>query len=172
MSDPRALHRMSYGMYVVTASDGGRMNGQISNSVFQVASQPPIVSISINKKNDTHDMIVRSGAFAISVLDITAPLTLISIFGFKHGRDIDKFGGTPYRLGSNGAPILLISTTAFLEVTVRSAVDAGTHTVFMGDITEMGCEGETEPMTYKYYYHVLKGVTPRAAPTYLAMNEG
>ncbi len=167
MTDQKALHRLSYGMYIVTAKDGGRINGQMSNSVFQVASDPPIISISINKKNDTHDMIVRSGAFAVSVLDITTPLTLVSIFGFKHGRDIDKFKGNPYRPGKNGAPILTTSTTAFMEASVRSSIDAGTHTVFLGDVTEMGCVGEVEPMTYKYYYHVLKGVTPRAAPTFL-----
>ncbi len=153
-------------MYIVTAKDGDRINGQMSNSVFQVASDPPIISISINKQNDTHDMIARAGAFAVSVLDITAPLTLISIFGFKHGRDIDKFNGRAYRLGKNGAPILTMSTTAFLEASVRSSIDAGTHTVFLGDITEMGCLGEGEPMTYAYYYRELKGVTPRSAPTY------
>jgi flavin reductase (DIM6/NTAB) family NADH-FMN oxidoreductase RutF len=154
-------------MYIVTAKDGSRINGQMSNSVFQVASDPPIIAISINKQNVTHDMIVHSGAFAASVLDITAPLTLVSRFGFKHGRDIDKFSGIAYRPGRNGAPILTTSIAAFLEASVRSSIDAGTHTVFLGDVTEMGKVGEVEPMTYKYYYHVLKGVTPRSAPTYL-----
>ena len=172
MTDHEALQRLSYGMYIVTAKEGSRINGQMSNSVFQVASDPPIISISINKKNDTHDMIARSGAFAVSVLDITAPLTLVSVFGFKHGREIDKFGRTPIGPGKNGAPILTTSTTAFMEASVRSSIDAGTHTVFLGDVTEMGCLGEVEPMTYKYYYHVLKGVTPRSAPTYLVPGQG
>jgi flavin reductase (DIM6/NTAB) family NADH-FMN oxidoreductase RutF len=153
-------------MYIVTTKDGDRINGQMSNSVFQVSSDPPIVSISINKQNDTHAMISRSGMFAVCVLDISAPLTMISVFGFKHGRDIDKFNGIAYRPGSNGAPIITNGTTAFLEAKVRSSADAGTHTVFLGDVTEMGCLGEGEPMTYAYYHRVLKGVTPKTAPTY------
>jgi flavin reductase (DIM6/NTAB) family NADH-FMN oxidoreductase RutF len=166
MIDHRPLGSLSYGMYIVAAKDGEHINGQISNSVFQVASEPSIVSVSINKLNDTHDMIARSGAFAVSVLDRTTPMTLVSTFGFKHGREGDKFGRTAYRPGKNGAPIVMVSTTAYLEVAVRSSIDAATHTIFLGDVTETGCMGGTEPMTYEYYRRVLKGTTPRAAPTF------
>ncbi len=153
-------------MYIVCAREGGRINGQLSNTVFQVASEPPIVSVCINRKNVTHGMIERSGRFSVSVLDITAPFTLISLFGFRHGGQIDKFAGTPYQSSPGGLPIVTVSTNAFIEAKVTGSVEAVTHTVFLGKVTDMGSLGQERSMTYDHYRTVLKGLTPKDAPTY------
>jgi flavin reductase (DIM6/NTAB) family NADH-FMN oxidoreductase RutF len=166
MLDRIPLQRLTYGMYIVSAREGDRINGQLANTVFQVASEPPVISVCINRKNVTHGMIERSGRFSVSVLDITAPFTLISLFGFRHGGQIDKFAGTPYQTTQNGLPIVTVSTNAFIEAKVTGSIDAVTHTVFLGEVTDMGSLGQGQSMTYDHYRTVLKGLTPKDAPTY------
>jgi flavin reductase (DIM6/NTAB) family NADH-FMN oxidoreductase RutF len=166
MLDRGPLHRLTYGMYIVTAREGDRINGQVSNTVFQAASDPPIVSVCINRQNVTHGMIERSGAFSVSVLDVSAPFTLISLFGFRHGGQVDKFAEIPHRSGANGAPIVTVSTNAYFEALVIGSVEAVTHTLFLGQVQEAGALGAGDSMTYDHYRTVLKGLTPVSAPTY------
>ncbi|MDD5711753.1 MAG: flavin reductase family protein, partial [Smithellaceae bacterium] len=111
----KALHKLSYGLHVVGAAGTSKINGQIANAVMQITSDPQTVAISINKENLTHGLIKESGKFALSVISESAPMTLIGLFGFKSGRNVDKFGSCHYRLGITGAPILLDHTAAYLE---------------------------------------------------------
>jgi flavin reductase (DIM6/NTAB) family NADH-FMN oxidoreductase RutF len=166
MIDHRALHELTYGMYIIGVEEGGAYNGQMSNTFFQAASDPLLVSVCINKTNRTHGMIQRSGGFTVSVLSTTAPLSLIGQFGYRHGFEVDKFKGIPYRPADNGAPIVLSHALAYIEVSVMSSLDAVTHTLFLGQVTNTGMLEEGEPMTYKYYQTVMKGYTPATAPTY------
>jgi flavin reductase (DIM6/NTAB) family NADH-FMN oxidoreductase RutF len=84
----KALHKMGYGMYVVGSRKGGRLDGQIANTVFQITSEPPTIAVSINKNNLTHEFIKESKAFTASVLCEDTPLSFVGRFGFKSGRDI------------------------------------------------------------------------------------
>ncbi len=166
MIDHRALHKLTYGMYIIGVAEGGDDNGQVSNTLFQVASEPLLVSVCINKVNRTHGMIQRSGAFTVSVLSTTAPMSLINLFGFHHGFDIEKFKEIPHRSADNGAPMVLSHTLAYIEVSVKSSLDAVSHTLFLGQVTNAGMLQEGEPMTYEHYRTVLKGYTPVTAPTF------
>lgn len=168
----RALHRISYGLYVVTSGKEGSCNGQIANTVIQVTSEPVTVAVSVNKQNFTHEYIGKSGVFAVSILAKNTPLEFIGRFGFKCGRDTDKFQGTSYKTGKTGVPIVLDSTVAYLEARVIKEVDVGTHTVFIGELVDADILTDEEPMTYAYYHHVKGGATPRTAPTYLKEEGG
>ena len=64
----KALHKLSYGLYVVTSRKGDRLNGQIANTVFQITPEPPTIVVSINKNNLTWEFIRESRVFAVSVL--------------------------------------------------------------------------------------------------------
>jgi flavin reductase (DIM6/NTAB) family NADH-FMN oxidoreductase RutF len=167
MIDKIVFTRLTYGMYIVTSKKVDRINGQMSNSVFQATSEPPNISVSINKENTTHEYIQESELFNVSVLTVSTPLTLVSTFGFKHGRDINKFQSVKYREGSNGVPIILEHVNGYIEAKVAGSVDVGTHTIFIGRVTETGILSEEESMTYNYYHKELRGVTPKAAPTYV-----
>jgi len=101
----KALHTLSYGLYVIGSRKGERLNGQIANTVIPVSSQPPTISVSINKVNLTHEFIRDSGAFSVSVLSQDTPLSFIGRFGFKSGRDVDKFDGVNYRIGETESPV-------------------------------------------------------------------
>lgn len=167
----KALYKISYGVYVVCSVNGDKINGQIANTVIQVASEPPTIAVSINKGNLTHEYIKESGVFTASILCQDAPLPFIGNFGFKSGRDINKFEGINYRIGTTGAPVVTENATAYLEVKVTKEIDVGTHTMFIGELVDAGVLTEDTVMTYEYYHQVKRGTTPKSAPSYVEKKE-
>ena len=162
----KALHQISYGLYVVCSRKGDRINGQTCNTVIQVSSEPPIISVCLNKGNLTHEFVEYSGVFTASILSQDTPLSFIGRFGFKSGREVDKFDGVNYKRGETQAPIVLDHTLAYLEAKVISTADVGTHTIFIGELVDAEVIQEGEPMTYAYYHQVKRGTTPKTAPSY------
>ena len=163
----RAVQKMCYGVYIISSKKDDKINGQIANTAFQITSEPATVAISINKQNLTHEYIKASNVFTISILSKDAPMTLIGNFGFKSGRDIDKFETTKHRIGVTGSPIVLEQTVAFVECEVLSSTDVGTHTIFIGKIIDCDNVSDAEPMTYAYYHQIKGGKSPKTAPTYI-----
>ncbi|MBS3908129.1 MAG: flavin reductase [Actinobacteria bacterium] len=163
----KALQKISYGMYVIGSKSGERLNGQIANTVIQTTSEPPNIAICINKQNLTHEFIEVSGVFSASVLSEETPMPFIGHFGFKSGRDLDKFEGVNYRAGETGVPIVLDNATAFIEAEVVGAMDAVSHTMFLGRVIDCDLLAEGKPMTYAFYHEVKRGKSPKAAPTYI-----
>lgn len=168
----KAIQKLCYGVYIISSKKDGKVNGQIANTAFQITSDPPTLAVSINKQNLTHDYIVSSRVFTVSILSRFAPMTLIGKFGFKSGRDIDKFADTGHRTGTTGAPIVLDNTVGYLECEVLSMTDVGTHTVFIGKVVDCDVLGDAEPMTYAYYHTVKGGKSPKTAPTYVQEDSG
>ncbi|GAH20661.1 unnamed protein product, partial [marine sediment metagenome] len=105
--DKKALYKISYGLYIVSSKKGDKFNGQIANTVFQTTAEPPMVAICINKKNLTHEFIQKSKVFTISILSKETPMKFIGLFGFRSGRDLDKFKDVNYKIGIIGIPIVL-----------------------------------------------------------------
>ena len=126
-----ALHRLGYGLYVVSSKRGDRLNGQIANTVFQITSQLLTVAVGINKQNLTHEFIKESKVLVVSILSRDTPLSFIGRFGFKSGRDIDKFDGIGYRIGETQAPVVTDNTLADIEARVIQEVDVGELTPFL-----------------------------------------
>ena len=116
--DKKALHKISYGLYIVSSKKGDKFNGQIANTVFQTTAEPPMVAICINKKNLTHEFIQKSKVFTISILSKETPMKFIGLFGFRSGRDLDKFKDVNYKIGIIGIPIVLDNTIGYLECEV------------------------------------------------------
>jgi len=165
--DLEALFQLNYGMYIVSSVKTDAMNGCIANTVFQITPEPPVIAMSISKENLTHEYISSSGVFAVSVLAEVAPIKFIGMFGFRSGKNSDKFGQTKYKKGVTGCPIVLENTTGFVEAKVINTIDAGSHTLFIGNV--VACEQFNNgkvAMTYNYYRDVKKGRTPRTAATY------
>jgi ferric-chelate reductase [NAD(P)H] len=165
--NPKALYKIQYGMYVIGSHKGDKLNAQIANTVFQITSEPPTVAVSINKKNLTWEYIHESQAFAASVLCEDTPLSFIGRFGFRSGRDINKLEGVTYKMGVTGSPIVMDNAVAYLDVKVTKEVDAGTHTIFIGDVVDGDVIVEKACMTYEYYRQVKQGTTPKTAPSYV-----
>jgi flavin reductase (DIM6/NTAB) family NADH-FMN oxidoreductase RutF/rubredoxin len=164
--DPKALYKISYGLYLITSKKGEKVNGQTANALIQVTADPPAIAIGLNKQNLTNEYIKESKVFVVSILAQDTPLNVIGQFGFKSGRDINKFDNIKYKLGKTGAPIILDNILAYLEVKVTHEMDVGTHTIFVGKIVESEVLKDGDPMTYAYYHQVKRGTTPKTAPTY------
>ncbi|GAB4114251.1 MAG: flavin reductase [Candidatus Caldatribacteriota bacterium] len=165
--DLKALYNITYGIYIVSSKENGKLNGQIANTVFQTTSEPPTLAVCINKKNYTHEFITQSKVFSVSVLEKDTDMKFIGKFGFKSGRDEDKFKGIDYKIGVTGAPIVLENTLAFVEAEVINQFDVGTHTLFIGKVVEVGNLKASTPLTYDYYHQIKKGISPKNAPTYI-----
>ncbi|MGC8816893.1 MAG: rubredoxin [Candidatus Hadarchaeum sp.] len=165
--DLKTLYKVSYGLYVVSSKFGEKPNGQIANTVFQTTSEPPTVAVCLNKKNLTHEIVQKSKVFAVSILAKDTPLKFIGDFGFKTGRETDKFQEVDYKIGVTGAPIVLDNAVGYLEAEVINSLDVGTHTIFIGKVVDAQMIKDAEPMTYAYYHEIKRGASPPTAPTYL-----
>jgi len=164
--NPKAFYNLSYGMYIISTAKDGKLNGQIANAMIQVTAEPATIAVSINRKNLTHEFISASKKFSVSILDKDAPMTLIGQFGFKSGRDINKFDGIGYKTSASGMPIVTDHAIAHLEAKVIDQIEVGTHTIFIGQIEAAEVLNALEPMTYAYYQNVKKGKASQNAPTY------
>jgi ferric-chelate reductase [NAD(P)H] len=164
----KAFDNITYGLYIVTSFNEDRINGQLINTAIQVTSDPPKLAVIINKKNLTHEYIANSKSFAVSILEETAPLIFFGPFGFRSGRDFDKFAKVKFKKGETGCPLITEYMLSLIEVKVTNQVDSGTHTVFIGDVINSEVLKEGKPLTYRYYRENLKGKSSVNSPTYNA----
>ena len=156
--DNDAMFKFSYGLFVLTAKDGDKDNGCIINTAAQLTSKPNRINIAVNKANFTHDMIMKTGVFNISVLSEKAEFDTFKRFGFASGRDTDKFAGfEPYAERSvNGLYYVTKGVNAFMSAKVIDAHDYGTHTLFIAEVTEAQILSPDPSVTYAYYFAHIK----------------
>lgn len=167
----KALHKLTYGLYLVATISEGRKGGYVANTVFQVTSEPPCVAISCHKNNATLALMLQSGIFSVSVLKKEANTTLIGEFGFMSGADFDKFARVKTITAVTGAPVVTDSCMAWLDCRVVQTLDAGTHMILVGEVVDSGMLSDDEPLTYAWYREKFKMVAPRNAPTYIAKDK-
>lgn len=153
----QAMFKISYGLYVLTAKDGDKDNGCIVNTLSQVTSTPNAVSITVNKQNHTHDMILKTGKFNVSMLSTACNFEVFKRFGFQSGRDADKFEGyDKVARSENGILYITEATNAYISAEVFQSVDLGTHTIFFAKVTDMDVLSEEDSLTYDYYHKNVK----------------
>ena len=163
-----AYFKITYGLYVVSTRLGDRLNGYVSNTVFQVTADPARFAIACSKNNHTAGMIMDSHVFSVSVLQREARADIIGAFGYRSGRDTEKFTNFNYKFGILGTPILLDDTLAWFECRVEQTLDTGSHLLFVGAVVDSDLlDPAGEPLTYAYYREVKKGKAPKNAPTYV-----
>lgn len=147
-----ACWKISYGLYMVSSIDGENINGQICNSFMQITSDPPRFAIGINHQNLTHEFIEKSGVFAASILG-REDQRIVRRFGYRSGREFDKFKGISVVKGRTGCPVLKDSLGYIECELIRDfQIDAGTHSIFVGDVVGGKVLKDEAPMTYEYYH--------------------
>jgi ferric-chelate reductase [NAD(P)H] len=132
-----------------------------------VTSERATVAVCINKQNFTYELIEQSRISAISALAKNTPLRFIGGFGFRNGREINKFQGVNFKMGRTGTRIVLDNSVAYLEAEVLQEIEVGTHTLFVGKVVDADLLNGEEPMTYAFCHEVKRGTTPSSAPTCL-----
>lgn len=164
--DTNIFRDMSYGVYIVSTMDGERPTGCIANSIMQITADPPTVAISINHDNYTNGCIDKNGNFTFSIMAENSDSGLIGRFGFCSGRNVDKFEDVSYEI-KEGVPVVK-STCGYVVCKVIDKMETDTHTVFLGEVIDSEVyDPAAQAMTYAYYHNVIKGKSPKNAPTYL-----
>ena len=157
-NDLSALFKIGYGLYVVTSNDGKRDNGIVVNAITQLTNTPNKIGVTINKESYSHHVIKQTGVMNVNCLSTDAPFSVFENFGFKSGRNVDKFEGmTPLR-SDNGLAFLDKYINSFISLKVEQYVDLGTHGMFICAVTEARVISDRETMTYNYY---LENVKPK-----------
>ena len=157
-----AYRKLTYGLFVLTAQQDGKDNGCIINTAQQLTSTPGRITVAVSKQNLTHDMILQTGQFNVSVLTQSAPFALFQRFGFQSGRTADKFAGLAFQRSANGLAYLAEHANAFFSARVVDALDYGSHTLFIAEVTEAAALSSESSVTYDYYFAHIK---PKPAVT-------
>ncbi len=155
-NDMTALFNIGYGLYVVTSNDGKRDNGLIVNTVTQVTNTPNRVAVCINKDNYSHHIIKQTGKMNVNCLSVEAPFSVFESFGFRSGRNVDKFEGREVLRSDNGLVFLPKHINSFLSLKVDQYIDMDTHGMFICSVTEARVISDRETMTYTYYQQNVK----------------
>ncbi len=160
-----AFWKLSYGVYVISTWDNGRPTGCTANSAMQITSEPATIAISINHNNYTNRCIQETGRFAISILGEHSEPSTIGVFGFKSGKDCNKFDEVESVM--KGYMPVVADACAYIICEVVDKMETSTHTVFLGKVLDADMLKQDDPMTYAYYHNVIKGKSPKNAPTYI-----
>lgn len=155
--DTKALFKIGYGLYVLTAHENGKDNGCIINTVMQVTSDPCMIAIAVNKQNYTNEMISRTRKFNVSTLAEGVSFDLFKRFGFQSGKDVNKFDGfNDIKRSPNGVLYVTQNTNSYMSAYVQQEIDLGTHTMFMGQLVEAECLSDIPTVTYDFYQKNIK----------------
>lgn len=155
-NDLKALFNIGYGLYVVTSNDGTRDNGLIVNTVTQVTNTPNRIAVTINKDNYSHHIIKQTGIMNVNCLSVDAPFSVFENYGFRSGRNADKFEGIAELRSDNGLRFLPQYINSFMSLKVEQYLDMGTHGMFVCSVTEARVISKLETMTYTYYQNNVK----------------
>ncbi len=157
---------MTYGMYVVSSCDENKRVGCIINTATQITSNDPLISISLNKENYTNKVIKKTKRLALMILSEDASKEVISTFGYQSSKEEEKFKEGEYEIKEN-LPILKKGICGYMIAEVNKVLDCGTHDLFLCLIKKAEKVSKSFPMSYAYYHEVLKGASPKKAPTFI-----
>lgn len=150
------ISTLTYGMYIVSTKKGAKSNACVINTCFQVSTDPDRIAISLMNSNYTRKLIKESGVFCVAVLDETCPFGLIHHFGYKSGKDIDKFSDVPAFSDINEVPCIISNACATISAKVVECINLGSHTVFIGKIKDSKLLNDKKPLTYATYQAKVK----------------
>lgn len=154
--DNNAMFKLGYGLYVLTAKDG-KDNGCIVNTVMQITITPNRIMVMVNKMNLTHDMMVNTKEFNVSVLTEKCSFKVFEHFGYQSGKNTDKF--LDYKncqRADNGICYITEGVNSYISGKVTEMIDCGTHTMFIADVTDAVVLNEDTSVTYDYYQKNIK----------------
>jgi flavin reductase (DIM6/NTAB) family NADH-FMN oxidoreductase RutF len=164
--DNKALYFLSSGVYIVSTGHEGIFNGQIINTAMQVSGSPDIcIAISLHNDNYTTELLEKSRRFSISILEESVPMTFIGTFGFRCGRETDKFSKCEFKIHGGCLPIVTQHTLSVICAEVVNVIPVHTHRIYVGRVTNAEKLKDGVPLTYRAYHEIKKGKSPANAPT-------
>lgn len=156
MKDPKALFKIGYGLYLVTVKDKERDTGLIVNTVCQITAEPERIAVTVSKQNHSHGLIKDGGRMNVCCISKSADMSLFERFGFRSGKDTDKFDGIEAEHSENGLAYIKKDINAVISLSVTDSIDFGTHTMFVCAVTESFTLSDDESVTYDHYQKYIK----------------
>ncbi len=170
--DQKVLFDLSYGLYIISTEFDGKKNAQIANVGGQITADPPKISICLNKQNLTTQLITKSKSFILSILSENTSVPFIGSFGFRSGKEVDKFAGINFTTSKNkNLPVVNDNTTGYIELEVEQIIDLDSYYLFIANVLDAQKLTNEKPMTYAYYHEVKGGLTSKNAPNYIKEEE-
>ena len=160
--ETNAMFKINYGLYLLSAKDENKDNACIINAVNQITDNPKRIAIAVNKMNLTHDMILKTREFSISVLTEDTPSSIFSQFGYRSGKDVEKFANYNDKIErcTNETAYLPEFSNAIICAKVIATQDYGTHTMFVGEVETAKVLSNEPSLTYAYYLENIKVQKP------------
>jgi flavorubredoxin/flavin reductase (DIM6/NTAB) family NADH-FMN oxidoreductase RutF len=163
-SSANALFKINYGLFLLSTKNDDKDNACIINTVNQVSNNPEKIAISVNKLNYTHDMILNSKKFNLSVLSQDTPFSIFENFGYHSGKDYNKFENEKFdnsliERTSNDCTYLSKYANAVISASVVETLDCGSHTLFIAQIDKSEVLSDGTSLSYAYYLDNIKPVT-------------
>ena len=155
----KVMYNLTYGLFVLTVKDGERDNGCIVNTVSQVTTSPNRIVVAVNKSNYTHDIMVKTGEFNVSILSEKSKFSTYKHWGYQSGATVDKAENITFRRSENGLIYLEEETNAYISAKVVNVIDLGTHSLFLADVIDGEILSGDTSVTYNYYQSNIKEVT-------------
>lgn len=163
--DNKAFEKLTYGVYIVAAGKGAATNAFVATTAIQVTNDPLQIAVACNKKNFTREFIDFHKNFSVSVLKQNYTPSVLGNFGFRSGRDADKFADIQPIFGQyTGVPIVEDDCIAWFECELVQQIDLGSHILYIGKVLDSKVLSDEQPLTYAYYHEVKRGATPKNAP--------
>ena len=164
MIEKEAMYKLTYGLFVLTTTDGEKQNGCIVNTVSMITDSPKRITVFVNNANYSAELLKKTGVFNVSILSEKTPFDVFKQFGFASGRDTDKFAGKEYPKTENGLYYVPEVSNAVLSAKVVDSYNYGTHTLFVAEVTEAKTLSTDKSVTYEYYQANIKP-RPQATPS-------
>ena len=140
------LKTIPYGFYITgVVGEGGEANGFTTCWVSQVSFDPQQVIVAVQKGQHTHDLIEQGGVFSLNFLDTEQEDLARKFTEPLENRD-NTVGGSPYSTGETGAP-LFEEAFAHLECRVVGKMEAGDHTVYLGEVAAANLKRPADILT-------------------------
>lgn len=128
-----ALRHFPSGVTIVTmpAADGGQPHGLTVSAFTSVSTKPPLILIAIDHRASAFEILEKEAkAFAVNILS-QDHVTLSNRFAWV--KDENRFDEGEWTTAVTGAPVLS-NALAWLDCTIYSRHDAGTHTIYIGEV--------------------------------------
>ena len=139
----QALGNYPTGVTVVTTVDAdGTPRGLTANSFTSVSLDPALILVCLGKTTASHPVFMQADRFAVNILADDQR----DVSGLFASKSPDKFAQAAWRTGTTGAP-LIDGSVAWFDCTVHQRVDAGDHTILIGQVQDMG-QRTARPLGY------------------------
>ena len=151
-----AMRAWTTGVAVVTAEHEGQRYGMTVNSFTSISLEPPLISVALRQLTHTHELVEKSGEFALTVLSANQG-DLSDRFAGKMPNILDRFEGVETSKLLIDAPVIK-GGMAYLNCRVVNSIPVGENTLFIAEVIAARGEGEGDPLVYhnRVYWKLVK----------------